>query len=94
MEDVGLERAEWRSITTVPGERFVTIIGMKMMLELSVVNLGILLLSVLQTVHGLVKEAERFGWTMFSVREMRVPLPVVDTVHGVSITVDTMRMHQ
>ena len=74
MEDVGLERAEWRSITTVDGELFVTIIGMKMMLELSVVNLGILLLSVLQTVHGLVEEVERFGWTMFSVREMKVPL--------------------
>ena len=74
MEDVGLERAEWRSITTVPGERFVTIIGIKMMLELSVVNLGIRLLSVLHTEHGLVKEAERFGWTMFSVREMKIPL--------------------
>ena len=74
MEEVGLERAEWRSITTIPGERFVTIIGIKMMLELSVVNLGILLLSVLHTVHGLVEEVERFGWTMFSVREMKVPL--------------------
>ena len=51
-----------------------TIIGMKMLLELSVVNLGILLLSVLQIVHGLVEEVERFGWTMFSVREMKVPL--------------------
>ena len=74
MEDVGLERAEWRSITAIPGELFVTIIGMEMLLELSVVNLGILLLSVLQTVHGLVEERERFGWTMFSVREMKVPL--------------------
>ena len=74
MEDVGLERAEWRSITAVPGELFVTIIGMKMLLELSVVNLGILLLSVLQIVHGLVEEVERFGWTMFSVREMKVRL--------------------
>ena len=74
MEDVGLERAEWRSITTVPGERFVTIIGIKMMLELSVVNLGIRPLSVLHTEHGLVKEVERFGWTMFSVREMKIPL--------------------
>ena len=74
MEDVGLERAEWRSITAIPGELFVTIIGMKMLLELSVVNLGILLLSVLQIVHGLVEEVERFGWTMFSVREMKVPL--------------------
>ena len=74
MEEVGLERAEWRSITTIPGEQFVTIIGIKMMLELSVVNLGIRLLSVLHTVHGLVKEVERFGWTMFSVKEMKVPL--------------------
>ena len=74
MEDVGLERAEWRSITTVPGERFVTIIGIKMMLELYVVNLGIRPLSVLHTEHGLVKEVERFGWTMFSVREMKIPL--------------------
>ena len=74
MEDVGLERAEWRSITTVPGERFVTIIGIKMMLELSVVNLGIRPLSVLHTEHGLVKDVERFGWTMFSVREMKTPL--------------------
>ena len=72
--EVGLERAEWRSITEVPGELFVTIIGIKMMLELSVVNLGICLLSVLYTVHGLVKEVEKFGWTMFNVREMRVPL--------------------
>ena len=94
MEEVGLEREEWRSITTIPGELFVTIIGIKMMLELSVVNLGIRLLSVLHTVHGLAKEVERFGWTMFSVREMKVPLGIVDTVHGVSITVDTMRMHQ
>ena len=74
MEEVGLERAEWRSITTVPGERFVTIIGIKMMLELSVVNLGIRPLSVLHTEHGLVKDVERFGWTMFSVREMKTPL--------------------
>ena len=74
MEEVGLERAEWRSITTVPGERFVTIIGIKMMLELSVVNLGIRPLSVLHAEHGLVKEVERFGWTMFSVREMKIPL--------------------
>ena len=74
MEEVGLERAEWRSITAVDGELFVTIIGIKMMLELSVVNLGIRLLSVLHTVHSLVKEVERFGWTMFSVREMKVPL--------------------
>ena len=74
MKDVGLERAEWRSITTVPGERFVTIIGIKMMLELSVVNLGIRPLSVLHTEHGLVKEVERFGLTMFSVREMKIPL--------------------
>ena len=94
MEEVGLEREEWRSITTIPGELFVTIIGIKMMLELSVVNLGIRLLSVLHTVHGLAKEVERFGWTMFSVREMKVPLGIVDTVHGVRITVDTMRMHQ
>ena len=74
MEEIGLERAEWRSITAVAGELFVTIIGIKMMLELSVVNLGIRLLSVLHTVHGLVKEVERFGWMMFSVREMKVPL--------------------
>ena len=74
MEEVGLERAEWRFITTVPGERFVTIIGIKMMLELSVVKLDICMLSVLHTVHGLVKEVERFGWTMFSVRGMKVPL--------------------
>ena len=51
-----------------------TIIGIKMMLELSVVNLGIRPLSVLHTEHGLVKEVERFGWTMFSVREMKIPL--------------------
>ena len=74
MVEVGLERAEWRSITEVPGELFVTIIGIKMMLELSVVKLGICMLSVLHTVHGLVKEVERFGWTMFSVRGMKVPL--------------------
>ena len=74
MVEVGLERAEWRSITEVPGELFVTIIGIKMMLELSVVNLGIRLLSVLYTVHALVEEVEKFGWTMFNVREMRVPL--------------------
>ena len=74
MEEVGLERAEWRSITEVPGELFVTMTGIKVMLKLSVVNLGILLLSVLHAVHGLVKEVERFGWTMYSVREMKVPL--------------------
>ena len=37
-------------------------------------QLGIRLLSVLHTVHGLVKEVERFGWTMFSVREMKILL--------------------
>ena len=37
--------------TEVPGERFVTMTGIKVMLELSVVNLGILLLSVLHIVH-------------------------------------------
>ena len=58
----------------VPGERFVTITGIKVMLKLSVVNLGILLLSVLHTGHGLAKEVERFGWTMFSVRGMKLPL--------------------
>ena len=63
------------------------------MRELSVVNLGILLLSVLHTGHGLAKGVERFGWTMFSVRDMKVPLEIVSTLHGVFITVDTMRMH-
>ena len=71
---MGLERAEWRFITEVAGELFVTIIGIKMMRELSVGNLGIRLLSVLHTEHCLVKEVERFGCTMFSVREMKVPL--------------------
>ena len=65
-----------------------------MMLELSVVNLGILLLSVLHTGHFLAKEVEGFGWTMFSVREMKVPLAFVGTFHGVFITVFTVRMHQ
>ena len=64
-----------------------------MMRELSVVNLVILLLSVLHTWHGLAKGVERFGWTMFSVRDMKVPLEIVSTLHGVFITVDTMRMH-
>ena len=64
-----------------------------MMRELSVVNLVILLLSVLHTGPGSVKEVEIFGWTMFSVREMKVPLGIVITLHGVFITVDTMRMH-
>ena len=63
------------------------------MRELSVVNLGILLLSVLHTGHGLAKEVERFGWTMFSVREMKGPLGIVITLHGVFITVVTVRMH-
>ena len=63
------------------------------MRELSVVNLGILLLSVLHTEQGLAREMERFGWTMFSVGEMKVPLGIVGTLHGVLITVDTMRMH-
>ena len=63
------------------------------MRELSVVNLGILLLSVLHTEHGLAKGMERFGWTMFSVRDMKVPLGIVITLHGVFITVVTVRMH-
>ena len=63
------------------------------MRELSVVNLGILLLSVLHTVHGLAKEVEKFGWIMLGVRDMKVPLGIVDTLHGVFITVVTMRMH-
>ena len=64
-----------------------------MMRELSVVNLVILLLSVLHAGHGLAQGVERFGWTMFSVRDMKVPLEIVITLHGVFITVDTMRMH-
>ena len=64
------------------------------MRELSVVNLGILLLSVLHAEPDSVKEVEGFGWTMFSVRDMKAPLGFVGTVHGVFITVDTMRMHQ
>ena len=63
------------------------------MRELSVVNLVILLLSVLHTAPGSVKEVEIFGWTMFSVRDMKVPFGIVITLHGVFITVDTMRMH-
>ena len=65
-----------------------------MMRELSVVNLGILLLLVLHKVPGSVKEVEGFGWTMFSVREMKGPLGIVITLHGVFITVFTVRMHQ
>ena len=65
-----------------------------MMRELSVVNLGILPLSVLHKGPGSVKEVEGFGWTMFSVREMKVPLGFVGTFHGVFITVFTVRMHQ
>ena len=61
--------------------------------ELCVVNLGILLLSVLHTGHGLAKEVDRFGWTMFSVRDMKVPLGIVGTLHGVFMTVVTVRMH-
>ena len=61
--------------------------------ELSVVSLGILLLSVLHTAPGLAKEVEGFGRTMFGVREMKVPLIIVGTLHGVFITADTMRMH-
>ena len=63
------------------------------MRELCVVNLGILLLSVLHTGHGLAKEVERFGWIMFTVREMNPPLGIVCTLHGVFITVVTVRMH-
>ena len=65
-----------------------------MMRKLSVVISGIRMLSVLDTGHGLEKEVERFGWTMFSVREMKVPLGIVGTLHGVCITVTTVRMHQ
>ena len=63
------------------------------MRELCVVNLGILLLSVLHTAPGLAKEVERFGWTMLGVRDMKIPLGIVITLHGVFITVVTMRMH-
>ena len=64
------------------------------MRELSVVNLDIPLLSVLHKGHFLAKEVEGFGWTMFSVRDMKVPLGIVGTFHGVFITVFTVRMHQ
>ena len=47
----------------------------------------------LHTEHGLAKEMERFGWTMFSVRDMKVPLGIVGTLHGVFMTVVTVRMH-
>ena len=64
------------------------------MRELSVVNLGILLLSVLHKEPGSVKEVAEFGWTMFSVRDMKTPLGIVDTVHGVYMTVVTVKMHR
>ena len=64
------------------------------MRELSVVNLGILLLLVLHKVPSSVKEVAEFGWTMFSVRDMKAPLGIVDTVHGVYMTVVTVKMHR
>ena len=64
------------------------------MRELSVVNLGILLLLVLHKGPGSVKEVAEFGWTMFSVRDMKAPLGIVDTVHGVYMTVVTVKMHR
>ena len=64
------------------------------MRELSVVSLGILLLLVLHKVHGSVKEMVEFGWTMFSVRDMKVPLGIAGTVHGVYMIVVTVKMHR
>ena len=64
------------------------------MRELSVVNLGILLLLVFHKGPGSVKEVAEFGWTMFSVRDMKAPLGIVDTVHGVYMTVVTVKMHR
>ena len=63
------------------------------MRELSVVSLGILLLLALLSLLVSAMELVEFGWTMFSVREMKVPLWIVGTFHGVFITVVTVRMH-
>ena len=66
-----------------------------MMRRLSVVNLGILLLLVLRYMPVSVKEVAEFGWKMFSVREMKITLGIVDGhVHGDFMTVITVKMHQ
>ena len=65
------------------------------MRTLSVVNLGILLLLVLRYMPVSVEEVAEFGWTMFNVREMKITLSIVaDPVHGVFMTVITVKMHQ
>ena len=66
-----------------------------MMRRLSVVNLGILLLLVLRYMPVSVEEVAEFGWTMFNVREMKITLGIVaGPVHGVFMTVITVKMHQ
>ena len=65
-----------------------------MMQESFVVRLGILTLPVPPVLRTSVREVERYGWMMSTVRVMRVPLRVARTGVGIIITAVTVKMHQ
>ena len=67
--------------------------GIWTMQESHVANLVILMLLVLYSPPTLVLEVVKSGWTMSTVREVKIPLRIVRTMDGVHITAVTMRMH-
>ena len=77
-----------------PGEQFVTILGIQMMLGSFVVRLDILTLTEPPTQLILVREVARYCWITSTAGVMRVPLKVAGTMDGIYITAITVRMHQ
>ena len=66
--------------------------GIWTMQESHVANLVILMLLVLYSPPTLVLEVVKSGWTMSTVREVKIPLRIVHTMDGVHMTAITMRM--
>ena len=56
------------------------------------VSWDILALLVLHSPPTLVLEVVKSGWTMSTVREVKIPLRIVHTMDGVHMTAITMRM--
>ena len=57
------------------------------------VSWDILALLVLHSPPPLVLEVVKSGWTMSTVREVKIPLRIARTMGGVHITAVTMKMH-
>ena len=63
------------------------------MQESYVVNLDTLVLLALIVLHTLALEAVKFGWTMSTVWEVKLPLSIARIVDGAHMTVVTVKMH-